>query len=443
MEPVTEDDPASYELVPPEREGSRLGHTIIERADLLLGRRHLEIIFEDPRLYKNFISFIQTYKQASIPRLTRYRQAKKAIQAIKYANAISSSLTPVSGHDFTNEVPENTSAETLEKLADQAMHELVREDLPAYICAVWIPIISKTVHQRINGALSPELKRASEGLAEVFCLTDPRQKDDPIVLASKEFTTTTQYGLGFVCGQNCRFLQGTRTDPMAVDRIRSALKARKEHSEILLNYRRDGSPFMNLCMLVPLTDLEGNLKYFLGAQVDVSGLLRSNAGLESLARLSREVFKDGDADFDDDETDDGSHLENGDLEFKRLAEMFDEQEMHTVKFKGGAMHREGEIADTESILSDATSMISRISDRPRLMLVDPNEQAYAKKSRRPGDTGVSSHRRRRPRASPAARRAQQLAAEATRADMNRRLETMYKDVSILQIPRLLQMKVRY
>lgn len=59
----------------------------------------------------------------------------------------------------------------------------------------------------------------------------------------------------------------------------------KEHCEPLLNYRRDGSVFMNLLMVTPLYDNRGNIRYHLGAQVDVSGLLKECAGLASLGEL--------------------------------------------------------------------------------------------------------------------------------------------------------------
>lgn len=59
----------------------------------------------------------------------------------------------------------------------------------------------------------------------------------------------------------------------------------KEHFETFLNYRRDGQPFMNLLVTTPLVDSMGNVRYWLGAQIDVSGLAKDCSGLESLRRL--------------------------------------------------------------------------------------------------------------------------------------------------------------
>ena len=58
-----------------------------------------------------------------------------------------------------------------------------------------------------------------------------------------------------------------------------------ECCETILNYRRDGSPFMNLLMIAPLYDNKGQVRYFLGCQVDVSPLIEGGRGLESFSQL--------------------------------------------------------------------------------------------------------------------------------------------------------------
>ncbi|KAF1956093.1 hypothetical protein CC80DRAFT_68931 [Byssothecium circinans] len=123
-----------------------------------------------------------------------------------------------------------------------------------------------------------------QGLAEVYCLTDPKQPDNPVVFASEEFYNTTQYGREYVIGRNCRFLQGPKTQKPAIKRISNAIHNVQEISEILLNYR-DGSPFLNLVMMAPLYDSRGGVRYFIGAQIDISHLLENGRGLESFKHL--------------------------------------------------------------------------------------------------------------------------------------------------------------
>ena len=70
-----------------------------------------------------------------------------------------------------------------------------------------------------------------------------------------------------------------------MSRLKKALDDGVEICETILNYRRDGTPFMNLLMMAPLFDNCGQVRYFIGCQVDVSGLIEGGKGLDSLARL--------------------------------------------------------------------------------------------------------------------------------------------------------------
>jgi PAS domain S-box-containing protein len=130
------------------------------------------------------------------------------------------------------------------------------------------------------------------GLSEVFCLTDPKQEDNPIIYASEGFYQMTGYTRDFVIGTNCRFLQGPKTQHHSVQRLREAIGYGQELSEALLNYRRDGRPFMNILMIAPLHDNKGNVKYHIGAQIDASGLIEGGKGLDAFERyLSNQQAK--------------------------------------------------------------------------------------------------------------------------------------------------------
>lgn len=50
-----------------------------------------------------------------------------------------------------------------------------------------------------------------------------------------EFHRTTQYGVSYAIGRNCRFLQGPKTNRNSVDRFKENILAGKEHSEVFLN----------------------------------------------------------------------------------------------------------------------------------------------------------------------------------------------------------------
>ena len=138
--------------------------------------------------------------------------------------------------------------------------------------------------REITGTTMPLMRELVGGLAEVFCLADPSIPDTPIVYVSEEFYRTTQYGRDYVIGKNCRFLQGPKTNRKAVERLGTAIKGGQEACETVLNYRRGGEPFMNLLMTAPLYDNRGNVRYIIGAQVDISGLIEDGRGLDSFER---------------------------------------------------------------------------------------------------------------------------------------------------------------
>ncbi|OCK81583.1 hypothetical protein K432DRAFT_295172 [Lepidopterella palustris CBS 459.81] len=354
LEPLLEDDPRSFDLLAPNEACDGKVYSLEKRSQQLFSREHLQAIFTDPPSLLRFTSFLSSKRPQSIPVLIYYLDALKAIRAINYANAVAEALEPLDGFDFTQHAARPTVNSVLEDKAEKAFDALVREDLPAYITHIFIQVVTTSIQKRIMGTLPPLLREASEGLAEVFCLTDPSRPDNPIVFASEEFHRTTQYGVSYAIGRNCRFLQGPQTNPSSVERLRAAVQIGKEHSEVFLNYRRDGSPFMNLLMIAPLFDSRGQLRYYIGAQVDVSGMVKDCSDLDAMQRMLNKEEEPKDVE---------PHEELKD-EFQELSEMFNMTELETVRKYGGRMHREQVDDDDDSTIFHA---------RPRLLLKDNSE----------------------------------------------------------------------
>jgi PAS domain S-box-containing protein len=91
-----------------------------------------------------------------------------------------------------------------------------------------------------------------------------------LVWVNPSFTRLTGYPLEEVAGRNCRFLQGPNTDRAAVARIADALRSQEPITEVLLNYRRDGTAFWNQLSISPVTDGAGEVVNFVGVQNDVT-----------------------------------------------------------------------------------------------------------------------------------------------------------------------------
>ncbi|MEX6505006.1 PAS domain-containing protein [Jiella sp. M17.18] len=101
-------------------------------------------------------------------------------------------------------------------------------------------------------------------------LTNPHLDDNPIVYANRAFERITRYAAEAAIGRNCRFLQGDETDPAQVKQIGEALKAQEDVAVDIVNYRADGTKFLNRLMITPLYDQEDRLQCFLGVQQDLS-----------------------------------------------------------------------------------------------------------------------------------------------------------------------------
>lgn len=345
IEPLVEEgiDRRSFNLISPYSNVAP-PYSLEARSKALFSTDHLRIIFDNPLLFQKFTDFLYTFRPKSAPVLVYYLDTIKALKAIGYANWITQALIPTKGLEFSEEPVSSIIHEPLLKKASEAFQTLAREDLPAYITHSWVGIVNATIKRKIANTLPVNSSDLFEGLAEVFCLSDPSRRDHPIVFASEEFHRTTQYGTDYALGRNCRFLQGPNTNASSIRRIKDHLEAGKEHCETFLNYRRDGSPFMNLLMVAPLFDSRGVIRYHLGAQIDVSGLVKECVGLESLRRLVEQ--KHGAVDLENGEETRANQSGNNGL--YELAEMFSPGELDIIQEAGGAMHRTRQ-EETESI----------------------------------------------------------------------------------------------
>lgn len=84
-----------------------------------------------------------------------------------------------------------------------------------------------------------------ESLLITFLFSDMNETDNPIIYASEGFTRYTGYSKEEIEGRNCRFLQGKDSSPVDVKKIRDAIIKMEPVSLCLLNYRKDGSTFLN------------------------------------------------------------------------------------------------------------------------------------------------------------------------------------------------------
>ncbi len=131
-------------------------------------------------------------------------------------------------------------------------------------------------------------------------ISDPRLPSNPIVAVNDAFCRLTGYPVNEIVGRNCKFLAGPATEPWLTERISAGVRERRPVLVEILNYKRDKTPFRNAVLVAPVFDLDGDLEYFLGSQVelpdDAVGPLSARhahavAVVKSLSPRQREILE--------------------------------------------------------------------------------------------------------------------------------------------------------
>ena len=309
-------------------------------AEALFSAGHLNAVLRHPQYLAQFSAFVGKYRPHYHKTILRYLETQKAIKAVEYANSIAEGIEYPTDSEHGEELQSRPSSAALLDNAFAEAHSasfqtLLDSALPMYITYKLVKMATECLVNEIAGRRTPLMTDLVNGLSEVFCLTDPNQPDNPIIYASEEFYRLTGYGRDDVIGHNCRFLQGANTTRGSVARLRQGIRDGKLTCEALLNYRRDGRPFINLLMIAPLHDDKGNVKYYIGAQVDVTRLVEKGKSFDSLERylVMQEIEKrDKEMNHSSNKDDQQDTRRSRSLaKLRDLSEMFDLEESAVVR----------------------------------------------------------------------------------------------------------------
>lgn len=149
-----------------------------------------------------------------------------------------------------------------------------------------------------------------------------------IVYVNEGFTRMTGYTKEEVLGKTPRILQGEKTDRHVLDRLKKRLIEGQAFFGHTVNYKKDGTEFINQWDIHPLTNAQGEITHWVSYQRDITDrketsklVFDSNLDFDNLVEESKKTFADLDVQ---------GNIVSSNSSFKTLLG-YDADELKTVK----------------------------------------------------------------------------------------------------------------
>lgn len=130
-------------------------------------------------------------------------------------------------------------------------------------------------------------------------ISDLSRPDQPIIACNNAFERLTGYDASEIIGRNCRFLSRGTLNNEQSRRFRKAISRNTSCVIEVMNYRKDGTQFLNGVTLSPIFGRDGEPVAMLGSQIDLTNYdpqchlhkyHRARSKLAELTKRKREVI---------------------------------------------------------------------------------------------------------------------------------------------------------
>ncbi|PZU95426.1 MAG: hypothetical protein DCE90_12840 [Pseudanabaena sp.] len=167
-------------------------------------------------------------------------------------------------------------------IAEMRVSESINDDQTVYVVASLRDVSER---KRVEASLRLR-ERAIAASSNGIVITDATQTGNPMIYVNPSFERITGYSSDEAIGRDCGFLQGGDRNQIGILDLRRAIQEQRECHAVLLNYRKDGTPFWNDLYVAPVFNDYGELTNYIGIQTDITEQVKSTQRLlESEERL--------------------------------------------------------------------------------------------------------------------------------------------------------------
>lgn len=114
-----------------------------------------------------------------------------------------------------------------------------------------------------------KLKEIGDQFLDCLVIVDVDAPGRPCLYVNEKFTNLTGYSREELLNKNLAMLQNGKTPAHITNFLRHRFKKKEACLQDLINYKKDGTPFLNRAVMIPFLSTSGKTLY-LGIQNDIS-----------------------------------------------------------------------------------------------------------------------------------------------------------------------------